>query len=120
MIDVPVTVAKLKPEYWEKIKNGEKRFEVRDEYTEADFFVFTSPEAGELLGSAKIMSRFELRGERDIEAIAGLADVTPQEAKELFGAGSAPLYVYRVRPCADRLPVEIARLAKGWSEEAAK
>ena len=115
MIHVQVAMAKLKPELWPKISDGTKRYEVRDEYTDADFFVFVGPEAGELLGAARITSCFEMRGDRDIEAIAALANITPQEAEELFGTDDAPqeadaLFVYRISPCTRPLATEITNI----------
>lgn len=108
-----VTVAKLRRDYWERIKRGEKRFEVRDEQVNPNstMFVFTDPDTGEHLGNARIITEHQFGGLGNNatwtwELLAKLGDVTVEELQRLFPTAEQvgdeyTFYVYEIEPVND-------------------
>lgn len=108
-----VTIAKLRREYWERIRRGEKRFEIRDEpvASTSTMFVFKDAATGEHLGNARILTEHRFGGECDNtgwtwELLAKLADTTIWELQELFPVAMQvgdeyTFHVYEIEPVSD-------------------
>ena len=81
-----VTVAKLRREYWDRIQQGGKRFEIRNEPISdmSTMIVFEDADTGAHLGNARVLERHRFG-----------PDATPWSwALDAF-------YVYRVEPVDD-------------------
>lgn len=95
MKTLPVVIAKLKPEYWEKIKAGTKHFELRDEEVEGRAFLYVHPETGEPLGAARIVGHSRLP-RTYTPVLAKLGDISETEVETLFTDGY--VYTYQIEP----------------------
>lgn len=103
-----VTVAKLRREYWDRIQQGGKRFEIRNEPISdmSTMIVFEDADTGEHLGNARVLERHRFGPDAtpwSWALLAQLGDTTVDELRELF-PGTSPLdvfYVYRVEPVDD-------------------
>ena len=108
-----VTIAKLRRDYWERIRRGEKRFEIRDEPVDdtSDMFVFKDAETGTHLGNARILDEHQFGGGPGNagwtwELLARLAGTTVGELQELFPAAMQAgdmftFHVYEIEPVSD-------------------
>ncbi len=54
-----ITVAKIRREYWDRIQQGGKRFEIRNEPISdmSTMIVFEDADTGEHLGNARVLER---------------------------------------------------------------
>ena len=93
----PVTIAKLKPEYWERIKAETKHFELRGEEAEGKAFLYVHPETGEPLGAARIVNGRCLPRVYTSE-LARLGDISKPEVEALFTGGDGYVYAYQIEP----------------------
>lgn len=113
MITRSVTVAKIRREYWERIADGRKQFELRDEKVEdtSQAFVFVDASTGEHLGNARIISCTTFGGYDDSPwswlMFSKLVDVPAVELKELFPVAAKniaeeyEMYLYEITPISD-------------------
>lgn len=112
MITRSVTVAKIRREYWQMIKDGRKRYEIRDSPAERTScaFVFVDAESQEHLGCARITSETRFGGYGASpwtwNMLSQLSTVPVDELKELFSwmlgvenmESEVELYAYEVEP----------------------
>lgn len=115
MITRSVTVAKIRREYWERIADGRKQFELRDEKVEdtSQAFVFVDASTGEHLGNARIISCTTFGGYESSTwswlMFSKLADVPVAELKKLFPVAAEyeatpweyEMYLYEITPISD-------------------
>lgn len=97
MKTLPVVIAKLKPEYWERIKAGTKHFELRDEEVEGRAFLYVHPETGRPLGAARILGHKCLPRTYQ-PVLAELGDISEAEVEALFASGDEYVYAYQIEP----------------------
>lgn len=112
MITRSVTVAKIRREYWQMIKDGRKRYEIRDSPVErtSSVFVFVDADSQEHLGCARITSETRFGGYDASpwtwNMLSQLSTVPVDELKELFSwmlgvedmESEVDLYAYEVEP----------------------
>lgn len=115
MITRSVTVAKIRREYWKRIADGRKQFELRDEEPQGEplAFVFVDASTGEHLGNARIIELTTFGGWENStwnwSMLSKLADVPATELKELFPAAAKneatswkyEMYLYEIAPISD-------------------
>ncbi|MCI1934699.1 MAG: hypothetical protein LKJ31_06325 [Atopobiaceae bacterium] len=76
--------AKIEDEFMSSIKNGIKRYEIRDSsFENADAISYFSSNSGNYLGTYKIIDTFKLDRDHDYEAIK-LSAVTVEQFYYLF------------------------------------
>lgn len=112
MITRSVTVAKIKPEYWQMIRDGRKRYEIRNSPVDRTScaFVFVDAESQGHLGCARIISETRFGGYDASpwtwNMLSQLSTVPVDELKGLFSwmlgvenmESEVDLYVYEVEP----------------------
>lgn len=112
MITRSVTVAKIKPEYWQMIKDGRKQYEIRDSEVgyESNVFVFVDADSQTYLGCARIKSETRFGGYEaspwSWNMLSLLGAVPVDELKDLFSwlvdddntQHGCEMYAYEVEP----------------------
>lgn len=112
MITRSVTVAKIKPEYWQMIKDGRKQYEIRDSEVgyESNVFVFVDADSQTYLGCARIKSETRFGGYEaspwSWNMLSLLSAVPVNELKELFSwvlkvenaESEVDMHVYEIEP----------------------
>lgn len=112
MITRSVTVAKIKREYWQMIRDGRKRYEIRSNAVAYDsqVFVFVDADSQEYLGCARIKGETQFGGYDNSpwtwNMLSQLSTVPVDELQELFSwmlgitdaESEVELSVYEVEP----------------------
>ncbi len=112
MITRSVTVAKIKPEYWQMIKDGRKQYEIRTEevHRNSSAFVFVDADTQAYLGCARIKSETQFGGYESSpwswNMLSLLSAVPDNELKELFSwvlkvenaESEVDMHVYEIEP----------------------
>lgn len=112
MITRSVTVAKIKREYWQMIRDGRKQYEIRsdDVGRGSNAFVFVDADTREYLGCARIKSKTQFGGYDASpwtwSMLSKLCSVPVDELQELFSwvrtiedaESEVDLYAYEVEP----------------------
>lgn len=103
MRNIEFTVAKLAPALWDKIKSGEKKFEIRTEEFKGTHVVFVdSDRPRNVLGIVKITKGLRIRLRPDYELVRNmlceLAKIDSKTFNALFIKGSVFVFVHKVSP----------------------
>lgn len=94
---VPVAIAKLNPEHWERIKVGTQHFDIRSEDTDSKTFFYVHPKTGEPLGAARVITRTCLtRVYKDV--LSELNYISEAQVENLFMDGGGYVYSYQIEP----------------------
>ena len=102
MRNIEFTVAKIDPNLWDKIKSGEKKFEIRTEEFKGTHVVFVdSDRPRNVLGIVKITKGLRIRLRPDYELVRNmlceLAKIESERFDRLF-KGVDTVFVYGVTP----------------------
>lgn len=102
MRNIEFTVAKIDPNLWDKIKSGEKKFEIRTEEFKGTHVVFVdSDRPRNVLGIVKITKGLRIRLRPDYELVRNmlceLAKIDSERFDRLF-KGVDTVFVYGVTP----------------------
>jgi hypothetical protein len=98
MLRTVVITAKIRRDVFNRIKNGEKKFELRDEsFEDGDVIKYVAADTGIVLGEYWLGNRgtFQLSGDdADYQALAVIGGVDEDTVRELF---PEPTLVFFVR-----------------------